>query len=206
MNGTLYGTTAAGGISDARAFSPDPVAVVAAHFRPGEELGAGTVFSLDPNTGAETVLDSFGGTGGQEPLASLIDVKGTLYGTTLYGGSGDCSDYGCGTVFSINPNTGAETVLHSFKGGKDGQWPVAGLIDVDGMLYGTTAYGGAPGFGTVFSVDPKTGAEKVLYTFDGGIDGAKPLSALIDVKGSLYGTTYAGGAYGYGTVFVLEKR
>jgi hypothetical protein len=53
--------------------------------------------------------------------------------------------------------SGTETVLHSFvEGGTDGYTPVAGLIDVNGALYGTTyyggAYGGAEGYGTVFRV------------------------------------------------------
>jgi uncharacterized repeat protein (TIGR03803 family) len=66
----------------------------------------------------------------------LVNVKGTLYGTTFYGGSS-----GGGTVFAV-ATAGKESILHSFKGGKDGSNPVAGLIDVKGTLYGTTSTGG----------------------------------------------------------------
>src|SRR6202035_5498967 len=86
----------------------------------------------------EKVLYSFAGPPGDgtEPLAGLIDVDGMLYGTTIYGGaSTTCGSEGCGTVFSVNPTTGAETVLYSFcseKNCTDG-WEVSGgLIDVHG--------------------------------------------------------------------------
>jgi len=81
----------------------------------------------------------------------LIEVKGTLYGTTLSGGTG-CDGAGCGTVFSLDPNTGAETVLYAFQGGTDGSGPNA-VIDVKGTLYGTTVGGGAYGYGTLFALE-----------------------------------------------------
>ncbi len=126
--GNLYGTTVAGGTK-----------------------GDGTVFELSPN-GTETILHSFtGGTSdGSGPLAGLIiDSAGNLYGTTAYGGTN-----GNGTVFRIDPN-GAETVLYSFTGGaSDGANPVGDLVmDNTGNLYGTTAYGGASGGGTVFKIN-----------------------------------------------------
>ena len=83
---------------------------------------------------AYSVLYSFkGGNDGRDPHAGpLIKVKGTLYGTTVYGG-GPCHGrcFG-GTVFAIT-TSGGETVLHSFEvGSKDGKNPRAGLIDVSG--------------------------------------------------------------------------
>jgi uncharacterized repeat protein (TIGR03803 family) len=118
----------------------------------------------------EKVLYSFGNNypDGGLPATGLIDVNGTLYGTTENGGETGCVEGGCGTVFSVDLKTGAEKVVHFFLGGTDGANPVAGLIDVNGTLYGTTQYGGGgtacggSGCGTVFSVDPSTGAEKVV--------------------------------------------
>ena len=141
-------------------------------------------------------------------------MTGILYGTTYVGGGTGCGGYGCGTVFSLDPSTGTETVLHSFGNGTDGANPSASLIDVKGTLYGTTSTGGGTGChgygcGTVFSLDPSTGAETVLYSFccrRNCTDGANPYASLTAVNGKFYGTTESGGAYGYGTVFVLKKK
>ncbi|MGB8965114.1 MAG: hypothetical protein WCB99_05695 [Candidatus Cybelea sp.] len=59
-----------------------------------------------------------------------------------------------GVVYSVSSTSGGEHLLHSFTGGSDGEAPVAGLLDVNGTLYGTTQYGGgssacANGYGTV---------------------------------------------------------
>jgi uncharacterized repeat protein (TIGR03803 family) len=169
----------------------------------------GTIFSLDLRTGTETVVHSFCAQSkcddGAIPIANLINVNGTLYGTTAYGGADNN-----GTVFAFNPDTDTERVLYSFcspeqEGPSE---PFAGLIDVDGILYGTTVGSGCggEGNGAVFSIDPKTGAESVIYYFTGGTDGQGPFAALIDVNGVLYGTTGSGGTYGEGTVFALTKK
>ena len=106
----------------------------------GGTEGEGTLFSLDRKTGAETVVHSFGNSGGDgaSPGAgnSLIPVNGKLYGTTFAGGT-----YNRGTVFSVDPRSGTEAVLHSFQEA-DGTNPSSGLIAYDRMLYGTTSNGG----------------------------------------------------------------
>jgi uncharacterized repeat protein (TIGR03803 family) len=98
---------------------------------------------------------------------------------------------------------GKFTALYSFAGTpNDGAQPVAGLVmDKHGNLYGTTFQGGAYGYVTVFELS-SAGTEKVLYSFTGGADGSEPgASLVIDKHGNIYGTTPAGGAYGYGMVF-----
>jgi uncharacterized repeat protein (TIGR03803 family) len=176
FNGTLYGTTYDGGAND-----------------------YGTVFSIT-RSGTETLLHGFkGGSGdGANPYAGLVNVKGRLYGTTYDGGAKNH-----GTVFSITPS-GTENVLHSFNGGSgDGALPYAGVINVKDTLYGTTAEGGASGDGTVFSTT-LSGKETVLYSFKGGLgDGKYPFASVINLKDTLYGTTFEGGANGDGTIFSL---
>jgi uncharacterized repeat protein (TIGR03803 family) len=73
------------------------------------------------------------------------------------------------------------------------------------VLYGTTANGGTSGFGTVFQLAPGSFNEKALYSFKGGADGANPQAsvAISPNTGVLYGTTFQGGAPGWGTVFQL---
>jgi uncharacterized repeat protein (TIGR03803 family) len=146
---------------------------------------------------------------GAYPFAGVIrDTKGNLYGTTLLGGDAGtgCNTYGCGVVFEVDTN-GTETVLYSFQGSTDGRQPLAGVIrDSQGNLYGTTNLGGTYDCGTVFKVS-KTGNETVLYNFAQTMDGCDPAGGLLrDKKGDLYGTTYGGGASGFGTVFKLSKN
>jgi uncharacterized repeat protein (TIGR03803 family) len=202
--GNLYGTTSEGGT----------------HY-------AGTVFRLTHKADGrwtEKILHNFGyynGKDGSTPNGSLIlDARGNLYGTTYFGGDRICDGYGCGAVFELTPKAGGswtETVLHNFNAnGKDGYYPQANLIfDASGNLYSTTYEGGGYicGYytcGTAFELTPKAGGgwtEKVLHRFCSPAtcgDGIFPLSGLIfDASGNLYGTTAAGGAYGFGAVFEI---
>jgi len=66
----------------------------------------GTAFRITPG-GTLTVLHSFDGTDGENPFAGLLQAtNGVFYGTTNGGGKGDCSDYGCGTVFEVSVGLG----------------------------------------------------------------------------------------------------
>jgi uncharacterized repeat protein (TIGR03803 family) len=176
-DGNFYGTTVTGGTS------------------------SGAVFKITP-AGVETVLHSFvgGTTDGAMPQAALIQgIDGDFYGTTANGGTGSN-----GTVFKIT-STGVESILHSFVPGIDGSDPVAALVQgTDGNFYGTTAGGGTGGSGTVFKITP-TGVETVLYSFAGGTaDGSVPSAALTQGSdGNFYGTTAAGGTFGFGTLFKI---
>jgi uncharacterized repeat protein (TIGR03803 family) len=195
VNRLLYGTTNEGGAA-----------------------GDGTVFALNPKTGAESVIYAFcsqqGCPDGARPSGNLLHVNHVLYGTTEDGGAN-----GYGTVFSIDPATHAETVLHSFTfGGSDGAYP-SGLVYANGLLYGTTLLGGVNcvnGCGTVYSIDPQTGTETVIYSFCNQTDcadGADPQSSLLNVNGTLYGVAAYGGSgscttkyyqvAGCGTVFAI---
>lgn len=191
LRGKLFGTTPGGGANCTGAG------------------GCGTLFAIEPDTGAETVVYSFctqpNCLDGAYPDAALINVNGTLYGTTYFGGSGtDCGSTGCGTVFALNPRTGAENVVWSFAGGADGAYPSAALINVNGTLYGTTMDGGPYRQGTVFSLVPQTGTETVLHAFGNGTDGRYPVASLIAMNGRLYGTTDGGGVNYAGTVFSVD--
>jgi uncharacterized repeat protein (TIGR03803 family) len=143
------------------------------------------------------VLHSFGKTAdGVYPQAPLMNVNGMLYGTTFTNKVHGPPD-GPGTVFRMDA-AGAERVLYAFKGGADGANPAGGLIDVDGTLYGTTQNGGKNGGGTIFSLNAHGSGERVLHSFGQGNDGARPVAGLLDVNGTLYGTTSNGGGTGCG--------
>lgn len=169
----------------------------------------------------EVILYNFsiGSGDGANPVGGLVaDKAGNLYGTTGTGGPyTDCSPFGqtCGVVFELSPagNRWTETILYTFTGGSDGGEPLAGLVmDSSGNLYGTTAIGGNFGYGTVFELSNSNGtwSENVLYSFQGGSDGAYPQSSVTLHGGYIVGTTYAGGGNqcidapsGCGTIFQL---
>lgn len=186
-HGNLYGTTLAGGSSN-----------------------IGTLFRLSPVGNGTWVLFELhqfaGGPDGSEPGAVTLDSAGHIYDTALYGGaSGD----GVAFMFGTQPPTG-EIILRAFTSGNDALNPTSPLtLDASGNLYGG-AQGGAGGFGVVYKLTParqsSSWTETLLHTFNGR-DGQAPTDGLIfDGAGNLYGETFAGGQYGYGTVFELSPN
>jgi uncharacterized repeat protein (TIGR03803 family) len=130
----------------------------------------------------------------------VFDSSGNLYGITEYGGA-----YGYGTVYKLTPG-GAETILHSFnQNGSDGYYPSQTLlVDSSGNVYGSTGYGGAYGAGVVFKLS-SSGAETILYSFQGGSDGLGGSAPMIlDSSGNLYGTATSAGSNACGTVFQIN--
>jgi uncharacterized repeat protein (TIGR03803 family) len=104
----------------------------------------------------------------------------------------------------------ALTTLYSFTGESgDGASPYAGVVAAsNGILYGTTGFGGMFGAGTVYKLTPPVQGggwtETVLYSFSGGSDGGYPQGGVvIGPSGSLYGATLFGGVSGMGAVFSL---
>jgi len=216
--GNLYGTTAGGGSG----------------YGCGDD-GCGTVFELSPQqdgSWTETVIHNFctdyeGGTcldGAYSYAGLLVDGKGNLYGTTVWGGT-NCVD-GCsgpgggGIVYELSPplvpgGTWTEMVLYNFcevvQGVKclDGEEPTSQLVfDAAGNIYGTTAGGGSGhllgGGGTVFELSPGADGwkETILYNFcsqgsgNNCPDGYDASAGVtFDTAGNLYGTTtYSGNA------------
>ena len=178
-DGNFYGTSAYGGPS-----------------------GLGRVYRITA-AGTFTVLHSFTGdsTDGAYPVPALIQaIDGKLYGTTASGGGSDQ-----GTVFTITPDTGTFTILHSFNAETTGANPAAALVQAtDGNFYGSTQAGGTFDMGTLFAITPG-GTVTLLHTFAGGpADGAYPRVSVIQaVDGNFYGSTPSGGAGSQGIVFTI---
>jgi uncharacterized repeat protein (TIGR03803 family) len=208
-SGNLYGTTFYGGT-----------------------YNEGIAFELTPSSGGdwiETTLYNFGAAGdGADPEGPLtFGPSGTLYGTTLYGGTSNN-----GTVYELTPNNNGswdENILYSFAGVPDGADPAGALtLDSAGNLYGTTATGGNYEFsqcymsgyigcGTVYELSPQSGGswtETVLHNFigcclNGNHDGQNPYTGvIIGPGGELYGTAQNGGLCnpGCGVAFELTKK
>jgi hypothetical protein len=198
----------------------------------------GAVYQVSPPATAGgawtgTAIHSFGGSDGCESLAPLtVGPGGIIYGTSIVGGSGTpcLLNYGgCGTVFQLTPPAApggpwTETVIHSFTAlNGDGAYPAAGVVlGKNGVLYGTTQYGGsatsgspcrffgATGCGTVFELTPPampggTWTEIILHSFTGqNGEGSIPGPLTLGPTGLLYGPTGTGGGAGKGTIFALK--
>lgn len=175
------------------------------------QFGYGMVFTLHPpaTNGAPwtgSAVYSFQGGGGSGddgafPCDGLVfDDSGNLYGATLAGG---LNQPGFGTVFQLRPpdssGSWTESVLYAFSGGSDGNSPGHGpVVDSSRNIYGTTS---GDGLGNVFEIGAQ-GQETSLHSFTTS-DGVSPSGLLRDKNGNLYGTTQAGGAANFGTVFKL---
>lgn len=147
--GTLYGTANSGGSSS-----------------------NGTVFAINiDGTEFRTVhsfsslsTDSSGNyvnSDGAHPIADLLLLGNNLYGTATSGGA-----YGSGTIFAVSTDGTGFSTVHNFavsnniscgldcyiSTNSDGSGPRGSLTFLGNALYGTAAYGGQAGLGTVFSL------------------------------------------------------
>ena len=181
FKGTLYGTTELGGKDD-----------------------FGVLYKVS-TSGVEHVLHTFsGGSGsdGSDPFGALIVLNGALYGTTYYGGRAP-ADYG--TVYKSS-TAGAEHEVCSFTSSQ-GEFPYAGVVALNGTLYGATYQGGKKNYGTIYGCST-SGKVRVLHSFTLSPDGGYPYSPPTALGGTLYGTTYEGGTkdstYGFGIVYKLK--
>jgi uncharacterized repeat protein (TIGR03803 family) len=169
--------------------------------------GGGTAFRSNKDGTGYTVLHSFGNSlslGHRDrlnPQSGLLEAAdGVLYGTTSAGGAN-----GVGTVYRLGNDGNGYTPLYSFGGSNgDGQSPWGVLVaGSDGALYGTTTQGGSDGLGTIFRLNRDGRGYSVLYEFRAAAnDGADREAGLVKGRdGAFYGTTFAGGDFGAGTVF-----
>ncbi len=196
VNGNFYGTTAGGGTNC-------------------NVNGCGTIFTVTPG-GALTTIYNFcelsDCTDGADPVATMIqDTDGNFYGTTQNGGANCISAGGCGTIFKVT-STGELTTLYSFcsqTNCTDGESPAALIRGPNGVIYGSTVYGGTStscpsGCGTIFRITP-SGILTTLHSFD-NTDGNDPSTPIQATDGNLYGTTSAGGANGQGTIYKIAPN
>lgn len=175
--GRFYGTTQSGGTN-----------------------GAGTFFQFTTSGGLQ-LLHTLEGLDGATGLGGLaLGPDGRFYGSTFQGGS-----LGNGTVFSAGTN-GNFSSLYSF-GNTNGSLLFSGLTwRPDGSFYGVTAQGGSYRRGTFFRITTN-GVLTTLYEFTGGEDGAFPRGQTVaGPNGLFYGTTYTGGAFGFGSVFCVATN
>ena len=246
-DGFLYGTTSSGGTYNyGTIFKIDPTTynhTVLHHFSGGTQgyypyggliqgndgVLYGTTWdgSNLPNRGVIFSCSTSGNYGvlynlgtNNNVAGALLEVSnGVLYGTSYVGGIYGVSQTH-GSIFSCNTLGTNLTMLYSFSGSvnnqfpsalpKDGRQPNGNLIKAtNGVLYGTTVFDGLDlpnnGGGIIFSYTT-SGVYQVLKRFSGGTtDGRYPVGGLIQASnGNLYGTTSEGGILNYGTIFSYD--
>jgi len=166
-------------------------------------IAGSVLFRLTPSGKKTELYDFYELYGWVRPSGTLArDEAGNFYGTTVYGGSSNCSNEygtGCGVVYKVDLS-GNETILYTFTG-KEGSYPYSGLVrGPDGALYGATEGGGYhrcdntifQGCGVIFRIT-RTGKEQTVHRFTGGTDGDYPIFPLVrDESGNLYGSSNLG--------------
>jgi len=168
-DGALYGATSAGGAFD-----------------------SGTVFRVNKDGSGYEVLYNFGADifDGYNPSGLVEGIDGTLYGTTLYGGTN-----GYGTVFAVKKDGSGYGVVHAFlDSGNDGAYPGGLMRAGDGVFYGTSS-GGTNGAGMVFKLNSDGTLYGLLYNFNfstNGIVGVGPGALVEGSDGALYGVGEGG--------------
>lgn len=177
-DGYLYGVTSSGGT--------------------GGTYPAGTVFRFDPAARVLTTLHTFFGEDGGSPRAGLIQASdGQLYGVTSGGGQ-----FGGGTVFRMGLDGAFQTIYHFGADARDGGRPLGALMQKkDGLLCGTTYWGGERNSGTVYCLTTD-GQMNVVRAFPD--DGGSTSPLIEGDDGSLLGTANFGGSQGQGSLFKLR--
>ena len=185
-DGQLYGLTAVGG-----------------------KYNDGVMFRFNPITFKDTVLINFDSivngscydhSGGGLGAYIMQTKSGLIYGTTAFGGSKDS-----GVFFNYNIDTGKDSVLFSFNN-SIGAIPIQAVTEdtLSGILYGTTVTGGTKDLGVIYSYNPTTKRDSVIFNFDSiGENGAYPIGINFcpASDGLFYGMTSYGGAFGNGTLY-----
>jgi uncharacterized repeat protein (TIGR03803 family) len=183
-NGDLFGTTYAGGISN-----------------------CGTIYKINTNgTGFQVLHHFLGGSDGKNPSSDpFIANNGFVYGVTYF-----VNATTRGTVYRIDQNGNNYSVIHTFTGTPDGQQPRGRLCQgTDGMLYGTTVFGGtASQLGTIYRIGLDGAGYSVIHALQNSAsEGQQPNGGVCQsADGFLYGTVYSGGSYSMGAVFRVDTN
>ncbi len=163
----------------------------------GGGAGAGSLFSFDPTTSTFTKRQDLGPAVGRFPEGTLVEVSGKLYGLCAFGGANDA-----GTIIEYDLATNA-LVKKVDLSSSTGTNPVGGFtVAANGSLYTTARSGGANGAGTLIRYAAGATSVTVLHNFAPATTGQSPHGRLMQAaNGLIYGTTWAGGQFGSGTLF-----
>lgn len=168
--------------------------------RTGGAFDQGTVWRMSADGNGFTVIAHFSSIfpGIWPEAAPVFGPDGRLYGTCSSGGSNNG-----GTLWRVNPDGSAFTVLRHFQSAMDGSRPVGSpLFGPDGRLYGTCSLGALNNLGSVWQINPDGSGFNVLRTFGGSPAIGGPKGSLVfGSDGALYFTHSSDGTNGDGALW-----
>ena len=147
------------------------------------------------------IVHSFNGSDGRSPSTEAPLVRGPLgsvFGVTQVGGATDE-----GAMFFVDPLDGFHLIRSFSTGGERGVYPNSLAFSDDGTLFGTTAFGGAYGCGTLFRVG-WTGSAGTVHSFD-CVKGNIPSGRIVVRDGSVIGSTGSGGSTSGGSIYRVSS-
>lgn len=178
-NGNLFGETATGG--------------------PANE---GVIYEIAKGSNTITVLTSFNGLNGVNPVGGLIaDSNGDLFGTT------EGNNTTAGTVFELANGAASITTLASFNGVNSNASGPVGPLFLDqntDTLFGTTLAGGEFNDGVVYKVVSGTGVANTVTSLNSATSSGAEGGLIEDSSGDLFGTSTTGGTFSQGSVFEIQ--
>lgn len=180
--GSLFGMTANGGVAD-----------------------KGILFRFDHSSNTLVKLvDMYGEDYGEYPDGTLsLGPDGKLYGQAYSGGK-----YDAGIMFVYDLADMTFTKCFDFESAADGAISFSGLMMAsDGMIYGTTQYGGQYRAGTIYRINPANRQFELIFEFDLFSSGGGPMYGLMQAAdGFLYGATPFGGTVNSGALYRMDPN
>lgn len=168
----------------------------------GGTNNGGVLNVYDPAAGTVTALFDF--PNGSGPWSSLRVMNNILYGVAPYGGPNHL-----GEIYSYAPGGRGFTDIFDYEIFYDGVYPY-GVVPFHGLLYGSTANGGANQTGGTLNYTNTSGGNSQFYSFDYNDnpgDGGFPYGVPIITPDSiLLGMTERGGSADSGIIYSYDLR
>jgi|GEM_PF-5311494 len=172
----------------------------------GGDLNLGTIFRVDPMTHDVEILLHFDWIRGANPNASFVQVSDVLYAPITGGGGDSLAAPGAGCIISLDLHTLEVRKEAAFPLALRGQAPEGALpvsplvLGKDGMLYGTTKFGGKNNRGVIYRFNPQTSEIKAVFHFNNNV--YQPFGGLTHGEDTwLYGITRNGGTHKKGVIY-----
>jgi len=146
---------------------------------------------------------NFSSNSGQFPSGSLIKIGNILYGATSSGGNNNG-----GVLFAYDADADSYQKLRQFtydpSNSSAENYPSGPLLNINGVLYGTTHDGGYAGSGVLYKINPDGAGYQVIHEFDEANQDGNLLYANNQIYGLTGGSVLNHLLYTHGTIYKLN--